>query len=92
MDESDAVGLTPSKEANHIHVHEAHLLHIQNDRCSASLDLRLQFAQELRSYSSNEPELGRWSNRNLFDSERHFQVVLRCTLEQSAIAAPSVTS
>jgi len=74
MDETDAFGLTCSKEANHIHVHQTQFLQIQNDPCSASLDLRLQFVQKLGPHSSNQPDRRGRSIRYFFDSERHFQV------------------
>jgi len=44
-EEFDAFCLTDSEEANHIHVHQTHLVQVQrNPRCAA-LDLRLQFLQ-----------------------------------------------
>jgi hypothetical protein len=71
MDETDAFGLTVSKEANRVNIHETDFIQIQNHRCSASLDLRFQFLDKLGSHSSDQPDLSTRSIGNLVDSERH---------------------
>jgi hypothetical protein len=53
IDEANALDETCSKEANHFRVYQVQFLKIQNDRCSAALDLRLQLVQVFGSNSPN---------------------------------------
>jgi hypothetical protein len=68
IDEANALDETPSKEANHFRVYQIHFLKIQNDRSSASLDLRLQLIQMFGSNSPNQPDCGGRPIRHQFDS------------------------
>src|SRR5258708_158037 len=87
----DALRLTRVEKANTFDIHETHLLQVQNYAWSATVDLRLQFLQMLRSYSSNQPDRRGRPIGNSFDSQGHFRAVSRCALQMIAITAPWVT-
>jgi hypothetical protein len=66
--EANALYETPSQEANHFRVYQVHFFQIQNDRCSAPLDLRLQLVKVFGSNPPDQPDCGGGPIRHPFDS------------------------
>jgi len=67
----DSFALAGPQKADHIHVHQRHAFHVEDDVSPTAANLRLQFLKVLRSNSANEADNPVLSVRNSFDSQRH---------------------
>src|SRR5215813_7299511 len=71
VEERDALCFTGAQEANHLHIDQAHFVHIQSDLRSALLDLLCQFLQVFRLHPPDQSNRRAVAIRITFDLQGH---------------------
>jgi len=56
MNDADPSGLTRAEKTHGVDVHQTQFLQIQNNPCSAVINLSLQFVHMLRLHSANQAD------------------------------------
>jgi len=56
MNDADPSGLTRAEKTHGVYVHQTQFLQVQNNPCSAVINLSLQFVHMLRLHSANQTD------------------------------------